>query len=99
MYYQYGYYKPLVAKKLDRVMTLRQLVPGLFLLSLAGTAALAPWLPMARVAGAALPGSYVPAVRGCAAGAARRTGSPCSRALAAGPPAVGPRLRGCAGPA
>src|SRR5947209_3590107 len=74
MYYQYGYYKPLVAKKLDRVMTLRQLVPGLFLLSLAGTAALGPWFHAARVAGAAIAGSYVVAVLGCVAGAVRRTG-------------------------
>jgi glycosyltransferase involved in cell wall biosynthesis len=88
MYYQYGYYKPLVAKKLDRVMTLRQLVPGLFLLSLAGTAALAPWLPLARVAGAAIAGSYVAAVLGCVAGAVRRTGWRCALALAAVFPTV-----------
>ena len=29
MYYQYGYFKPLVARKVGRVMTVRQLVPGL----------------------------------------------------------------------
>lgn len=34
MFYQYGYFKPLVARKLGRVMTVRQLVPGLFVLSL-----------------------------------------------------------------
>ena len=30
MFYQYGYYKPLAAMKVGRVMTVRQLVPGLF---------------------------------------------------------------------
>ena len=49
MYYQYGYYKPLVARKVDGVMTLRQLVPGLFVLTLASTAALAPVLPLLPV--------------------------------------------------
>jgi glycosyltransferase involved in cell wall biosynthesis len=33
MFYQYGYFKPLVAKKLGRVMTLRQLVPPFLVLS------------------------------------------------------------------
>ena len=34
MNYQYGYFKPLVAKKIGSVLTFRQLVPALFLMSL-----------------------------------------------------------------
>lgn len=34
MYYQYGYFKPLVMKKIKRVFTLRQLVAPLFIFSL-----------------------------------------------------------------
>jgi glycosyltransferase involved in cell wall biosynthesis len=35
MFYQYGYFKPLVARKVGRVMTLRQLVPAALLLFVA----------------------------------------------------------------
>ena len=41
MYYQSGYFKPLVARKLGGVFTWRQLVPPLFVLSFAVTALLA----------------------------------------------------------
>ncbi len=41
MLYQYGYFKPLVARKIGRFMTMRQLVPAAFVLSLALGAALA----------------------------------------------------------
>lgn len=34
MYYQYGYFKPLVASKVGSILTLRQLVPATFVLSL-----------------------------------------------------------------
>jgi glycosyltransferase involved in cell wall biosynthesis len=34
MYFQYGYFKPLVAKKVGSVLTWRQLVPALFVMSL-----------------------------------------------------------------
>lgn len=43
MNYQYGYFKPLVARKIGAVMTMRQLVPALFVLSLLGTGLLSPW--------------------------------------------------------
>lgn len=33
MYYQYGWFKPLAARKIGRVMTVRSLVPSLFLLA------------------------------------------------------------------
>jgi glycosyltransferase involved in cell wall biosynthesis len=48
MHYQYGYFKPLVARKLGRVGTWRQMVPVTFLISLAVTAALSPWAETAR---------------------------------------------------
>ena len=34
MYYQYGYFKPLVARKVGSVLTWRQLIPSLFIASL-----------------------------------------------------------------
>jgi len=37
MFYQYGYFKPLVAKKLGRFMTIRQLIPPGFVLGLVAT--------------------------------------------------------------
>lgn len=49
MYYQYGYFKPLVVRKVGGVFTLRQLVPALFVLSLGGAALLAPWGNLAVV--------------------------------------------------
>jgi len=87
MYYQYGYYKPLVARKVDGVMTVRQLVPGLFVLTLVGTTALAPLLPVLPVA-ATVVGAYVAALLGCVVGAVRRHGWRCALALAAVFPAV-----------
>ena len=87
MYYQYGYYKPLVARKVDGVMTLRQLVPGLFALTLAGTAVLAPVLPLLPVT-LGIAGAYLTALVGCVIGAVRRHGWRCALALAAVFPAV-----------
>jgi GT2 family glycosyltransferase len=43
MFYQYGYFKPLAARAVGKVMTARQLVPSLFLLGLALAAFLALW--------------------------------------------------------
>src|SRR6185436_15046615 len=53
MFYQYGLFKPLVARKLGKVMTLRQLVPALLVITIGLTALLAPW---SRLAGALLAG-------------------------------------------
>lgn len=83
MYYQYGYFKPLVARKVGRVMTARQLVPSAFLLTLAGAALLAPWSTWAAVVGAAVAGAYVVAVGTCAVAAATRHGARCGLALGA----------------
>ena len=51
MYYQYGYFKPLVARKLGRVATLRQLAPPAFVLFLALAI---PTAPLSRVVGVLL---------------------------------------------
>jgi len=83
MFYQYGYFKPLVAKKLGRVMTLRQLVPPGFVLALALTGiAGVLWTP-AAVACAAVSGSYLLIVGGSALQAAGKHGVRCGLALAA----------------
>lgn len=59
MFYQYGFFKPLVALKIGRIMTLRQLVPGAFVLSLLLTALAAPWVAAARVLGVSIVGAYL----------------------------------------
>jgi glycosyltransferase involved in cell wall biosynthesis len=62
MYYQYGYFKPLVAKKLGRVMTVRQLIPPAFVLGLFAVGVLAlAWAP-ARPVWLAIAASYAVAV-------------------------------------
>ena len=43
MFFQYGYFKVLTARKLQRLMTVRQVVPPAFLLALAATALAAIW--------------------------------------------------------
>jgi glycosyltransferase involved in cell wall biosynthesis len=74
MFYQYGLYKPLVAKKVGRVMTARQLAPPALTLGLIVTALLAPVLPVARVLGVALAVVYGAAVLGAAVKLAPRLG-------------------------
>ena len=88
MYYQYGYYKPLVARKVDGVMTVRQVVPGLFVLTLVSTAALAAVLPPVLPVAIGVAGAYVASLLGCVAAAVRRHGWRCALALAAVFPAV-----------
>jgi GT2 family glycosyltransferase len=48
MYYQYGYFKPLVARKVGRVMTVRQLIPSLLVATVAGLAMASLWSSWAR---------------------------------------------------
>lgn len=74
MFYQYGYFKPLVARKVGRVMTARQLVPGTFVATLAVAALLAPWFAPAAWAGAAAAAAYAAAVVPTALAAAPRCG-------------------------
>ena len=70
MYFQYGYFKPLVARKLGRIMTARQLVPAAFLLTLAGAALLGPWFTWAAALGGVLAAIYLLCVGACALAAA-----------------------------
>jgi len=56
MFYQYGFFKPLVALKIGRIMTLRQLVPAAFVLSVLVSVLAAPWVAAARVLGALILG-------------------------------------------
>ena len=74
MYYQYGYFKPLVVRKVGGVMTLRQLAPPLLVLCLAATAlaallglALLPigWKLVAPTAFALVAGGYLAAIGAC----------------------------------
>lgn len=82
MFYQYGYFKPLVASKVGRVMTVRQLVPALFIVGLAGSALLGLWLRPAAVLFAGIAGSYAAIDIGCSAAAVRAHGARCGAALA-----------------
>ena len=65
MYYQYGYFKPLVVRKVGGVMTLRQLLPPLFVLGLIDARPLAaPWSLFLGLAAfrAVVAGSYLLAI-------------------------------------
>jgi glycosyltransferase involved in cell wall biosynthesis len=74
MFYQYGYFKPLVALKIGRIMTLRQLAPPVFVLSLLLTTLAAPWVAPARALGALILGPYLALDSGCALSLAWRHG-------------------------
>jgi glycosyltransferase involved in cell wall biosynthesis len=88
MFYQYGYFKPLVAKKLGRFMTLRQLIPPGFVLALATTTLGAlVWKP-AVIAFGVVAGSYALVVGGCALQAAFKQGPRTGLALAAVLPVI-----------
>src|SRR5437773_1559430 len=66
MFYQYGLFKPLVALKLGRIMTLRQVVPAAFVLSVLLTIVAAPWIAAARTLTALILGTYVALNAACA---------------------------------
>ena len=74
MYFQYGYFKPLVAKKLGRIGTLRQVIPAAFLLSLVVSLVLGIWLPPFRIAFAAIVGVYLLALVAASVGGIPRIG-------------------------
>ena len=67
MYYQYGYFKPLVARKVGSVMTVRQVIPSLFLLTLAATGLAAPWSLASAAAFAVILLAWAGTVALCAA--------------------------------
>jgi glycosyltransferase involved in cell wall biosynthesis len=83
MYYQYGYFKPLVARKVGRVMTLRQLAPATLVASLLLAAALSPWFAAGAIAFSAVAATYALFVLACSLLAARGEGLRCGAALAA----------------
>src|SRR2546428_14167277 len=58
---QYGYFKPLVARKVGAVMTARQLVPALFVFTVGLAAVFAPWFGPARMLLFLTLGAYVTA--------------------------------------
>lgn len=74
MFVQYGYYKPLVAVKIGRVMTARQLAPAIFLTGLGLATLLAPLSGAARAGLALLLGVYSVAAVVAAGAVARRHG-------------------------
>jgi glycosyltransferase involved in cell wall biosynthesis len=81
MFYQYGYFKPLAAWKVGQIMTVRQLVPALFVGALALAAVLAPWSQLARLALAGIAGTYAAAALVSAVPTLRRHGPRCAAAL------------------
>ena len=83
MFYQYGYFKPLAAWKVGQIMTVRQLVPALFVAALAVTAPLAPWFEPARLALAVIAGAYGAAALASAVRSVRKHGVPSAVALLA----------------
>ncbi len=82
-FYQYGYWKPFVARKVGGVRTVRQVVPALSLASLAAAALAGVWWGASRLATLALIGSYTAMVLGSAVGVARRDGLRCGLAFVA----------------
>jgi glycosyltransferase involved in cell wall biosynthesis len=48
MYYQYGYFKPLVARKVGAILTIRQVIPAVFVLGLLISGALSLWIGYSR---------------------------------------------------
>lgn len=83
MYYQYGYFKPLVVRKVGRVMTARQVAPALLVIALLNSAGLSVLLPAAMAVFSLVVLTYGLAVLACAFGAAPRHGLPCAAMLAA----------------
>lgn len=81
MFFQYGYYKVLTAHKLRRLMTVRQVVPPVFLLALATAAITAIWMPAGGYALVALLGSYLAAVSVASLHAARGHSARCVAVL------------------
>jgi glycosyltransferase involved in cell wall biosynthesis len=59
MYYQYGYFKPLVAKKVGGILTVRQVIPAVFVLGLLASGTFAPWTAYGGWALCALVFAYV----------------------------------------
>jgi glycosyltransferase involved in cell wall biosynthesis len=83
MFFQYGYFKPLVVRKVRRVMTARQLAPALLVSTLLVTAFLGFWPGAARRVFCLTLGGYLAADLVAAAPIARRAGPRVGLALSA----------------
>jgi glycosyltransferase involved in cell wall biosynthesis len=88
MYYQYGYLKPLVARKVGAILTVRQVVPAAFVGAVAATLALAAWWTPAMGLLVGLVGAYTVADVAAAAPAIRKEGLRCALALALAFPVI-----------
>jgi glycosyltransferase involved in cell wall biosynthesis len=88
MYYQYGYFKPLVARKIGGVLTWRQLVPPIFVAAVLTSGLLAPWSWSIAAAGALLLLCYLTAIATTAAAAGRKDGWRVGLALVVVIPAI-----------
>jgi glycosyltransferase involved in cell wall biosynthesis len=81
MCHQNAYFKPLVARKVGREITVRQSIPAVLVGCLSSTAALAAWIPAARYLFALMAGSYALLVVLFAGQAAHAHGLRCAAAL------------------
>lgn len=88
MYFQYGYFKPLVARKVGGVLTLRQVIPAVFVLGLLVSGALAPWTAYSGRALRAIVFAYVMADLGSSICVGFQRGVRCALAI----PVVFPAL-------
>lgn len=61
-FYQYGYFKVLTTRKIGRVMTVRQVVPAAFILTLLVTGLASLWLDLAGIAFLGIVGAYAAVV-------------------------------------
>lgn len=82
MYYYYGFFKPLVAKKLGLVLSLRHVIPSLFVLALVLSSILGWWVPWVRMPGFLALAAYIVADIGFACAAGWRQGPAVSAWLA-----------------
>lgn len=83
MFFQYGYFKPLVVRKVGRIQTFRQVVPVAFVLSLGITGLLSPLFPLLAWLFGAIVLSYAVVDVGCSTIAAFRQGLRCVLVLCA----------------
>jgi cellulose synthase/poly-beta-1,6-N-acetylglucosamine synthase-like glycosyltransferase len=81
MYYQYGYYNPLVIRKLGGRITCRQTVTPLFVVALFSSAVLALWLPLMGWLLAAILIAYAVPLLVCSTKVALSRGWRCGLAL------------------
>ncbi len=80
LYYQYGYFNPLVMWKLYGRANIRQVVSPAFMLSLLVTGVLAPWFPWMGALFCAILGSYVLVMTASSVAVARKSGLACASA-------------------